>query len=106
MGRPHSTKELVLQISDGILSTVTDMALALIYTLSEYSTTPRSKWGNIDYKVMQQLEHFDSRTIKRALSHLYHQGHIQNKNISVDEMPRITDKGIQKIRNRSPHRCE
>lgn len=98
MGRPRSTKELVLQISDGVLSNVTDAVLVTLYCFAEYATLPRKHWSSVSYLVQQHLDKFSSTTIKRAFSYLCQQGHIS----ASDELPRITDEGIQKIHARIP----
>src|SRR3989344_4944323 len=96
MGRKHSTKELVTEITSGIFSTVTDMVLATVYSLAEYSQ-PRSQWKNIDFNVTRGLEKFSSQTITRAFRHLHQNGYIETTKTPDDELPMITHEGIEKI---------
>jgi len=95
MSRSSNLRHQVTEFSDNLFSTLTDMVLATIYSLSTYASTKRKHWSSIDWQVEQQLHQFNSQTIKRAISHLYHQGHINSS--ATDQIPQITNEGIAEI---------
>lgn len=91
----------LLAFSEGMVATMTDMALVTAYTLGAYATVPRRQWGSVDLTVENQLEQFNYQTIKRAVLNLGQRRFVNKNLVTTDRY--ITRKGTDRLETLLPH---
>lgn len=97
-------QEKILEISEGILSTVTDIALWELFYLGEVGTSfnSRAAW-TASYKADKWLNEINYETIKRALVGLKKRGLVSYKGQRKSALPEITAEGKRRLGEILPH---
>lgn len=97
-------QEKILEISEGILSTVTDIALWELFYLTEVgaSFNSRGAW-TANYKADRWLNEINYETIKRALVGLKKRGLVSYQGQRKSALPEITAEGKRRLEEILPH---
>lgn len=91
-------REKILEISEGVLSTVTDIALWELFYLTEVgaSFNSRGAW-TANYKADKLLDEVNYETIKRALVGLKKRGLVSYQGQRKSALPEITAEGKRRL---------
>ncbi|MGB9637585.1 MAG: PaaX family transcriptional regulator C-terminal domain-containing protein [Microgenomates group bacterium] len=94
-------KKDIQNLSEGVLSRLTDLALVAIFFNLEIAFLKRREWWKVDAMVEEDLEEFNYEKLKRALSQLKQKGLIRSIR-EKSALPEITANGLKRLQTLIP----
>lgn len=100
----RETRDKILEVTEGILSTVVDIALWELFYLAEFgaSFSSREAYG-ASYRSDRLIEKINYETIKRAIREAKRQGLVSFKGARKRPVPEITEAGKRRLEAILPH---
>lgn len=97
-------KKIALKASEGLFATATNLTLFTFFLVVESVGTPRSSYGvNLTFdSAWADLEDFNYKTIKNALTQLKHKGFVAYERKNLEKTLKITGEGRKRLKEILP----